>query len=54
MSADYSSFGLTDKVAVVTGASQGIGKAIALGLARQARTSCSGSTRTGVTKKSTR
>ena len=30
---DYSSFGLKDKVAVVTGASQGIGKAIALGLA---------------------
>jgi 2-dehydro-3-deoxy-D-gluconate 5-dehydrogenase len=34
MSADYSSFGLTDKVAIVTGASQGIGKAIALGLAQ--------------------
>jgi NAD(P)-dependent dehydrogenase (short-subunit alcohol dehydrogenase family) len=33
MSADYSSFGLMDKIAVVTGASQGIGKAIALGLA---------------------
>lgn len=31
---DYSAFGLTDKVAVVTGASQGIGRAIALGLAR--------------------
>jgi 2-dehydro-3-deoxy-D-gluconate 5-dehydrogenase len=31
---DYSSFGLLDKVAVVTGASQGIGRAIALGLAR--------------------
>jgi 2-deoxy-D-gluconate 3-dehydrogenase len=30
---DYSSFGLKDKVAIVTGASQGIGKAIALGLA---------------------
>lgn len=30
---DYSSFGLKDKVAVVTGASQGIGRAIALGLA---------------------
>jgi 2-deoxy-D-gluconate 3-dehydrogenase len=31
---DYSSFGLTDKIAVVTGASQGIGRAIALGLAQ--------------------
>jgi 2-dehydro-3-deoxy-D-gluconate 5-dehydrogenase len=31
--ADYSSFGLTDKIAIVTGASQGIGRAIALGLA---------------------
>jgi NAD(P)-dependent dehydrogenase (short-subunit alcohol dehydrogenase family) len=30
---DYSSFGLKDKVAIVTGASQGIGRAIALGLA---------------------
>jgi 2-deoxy-D-gluconate 3-dehydrogenase len=33
MNSDYSSFGLTDKIAIVTGASQGIGKAIALGLA---------------------
>jgi 2-deoxy-D-gluconate 3-dehydrogenase len=31
---DYSSFGLHDKIAIVTGASQGIGKAIALGLAQ--------------------
>jgi len=31
---DYSAFGLLDKIAVVTGASQGIGRAIALGLAR--------------------
>jgi NAD(P)-dependent dehydrogenase (short-subunit alcohol dehydrogenase family) len=31
---DYSSFGLQDKVAIVTGASQGIGRAIALGLAQ--------------------
>jgi NAD(P)-dependent dehydrogenase (short-subunit alcohol dehydrogenase family) len=30
---DYSSFGLKDKIAIVTGASQGIGKAIALGMA---------------------
>jgi NAD(P)-dependent dehydrogenase (short-subunit alcohol dehydrogenase family) len=30
---DYSSFGLQEKVAIVTGASQGIGRAIALGLA---------------------
>jgi 2-dehydro-3-deoxy-D-gluconate 5-dehydrogenase len=30
----YSSFGLEDKIAIVTGASQGIGKAIALGLAQ--------------------
>jgi 2-deoxy-D-gluconate 3-dehydrogenase len=30
---DYSSFGLKDKIAVVTGASQGIGRAIAIGLA---------------------
>ncbi|MEO8594609.1 MAG: SDR family oxidoreductase [Candidatus Solibacter sp.] len=31
---DYSSFGLQDKVAIVTGASQGIGRAIAVGLAQ--------------------
>jgi 2-deoxy-D-gluconate 3-dehydrogenase len=31
---DYSSFGLKDKAAIVTGASQGIGRAIALGLAQ--------------------
>jgi 2-dehydro-3-deoxy-D-gluconate 5-dehydrogenase len=31
---DYSAFGLRDKVSVVTGASQGIGRAIALGLAK--------------------
>lgn len=31
---DYSSFGLNDKVAIVTGASQGIGRAIALGFAQ--------------------
>jgi 2-dehydro-3-deoxy-D-gluconate 5-dehydrogenase len=31
---DYSSFGLLDKIAVVTGASQGIGRAVALGLAQ--------------------
>ena len=31
---NYSSFGLQDKVAVVTGASQGIGRAIAIGLAQ--------------------
>jgi NAD(P)-dependent dehydrogenase (short-subunit alcohol dehydrogenase family) len=31
---DYSSFGLQDKIAVVTGPSQGIGRAIALGLAQ--------------------
>jgi 2-deoxy-D-gluconate 3-dehydrogenase len=34
LSPDYSSFGLTDKIAIVTGASQGIGRAIALGLAQ--------------------
>jgi len=34
MTKDYSSFGLNDKIAVVTGASQGIGRAIALGLAQ--------------------
>src|SRR5687767_9527182 len=33
MPPDYSSFGLQDKIAIVTGASQGIGRAIALGLA---------------------
>ena len=33
MSIDYSSFGLEDKVAIVTGASQGIGRAIAVALA---------------------
>ena len=31
---DYSSFQLTDKIAMVTGPSQGIGRAIALGLAK--------------------
>lgn len=30
---DYVSFGLKDKIAIVTGASQGIGRAIAIGLA---------------------
>jgi NAD(P)-dependent dehydrogenase (short-subunit alcohol dehydrogenase family) len=30
---DFAAFGLTDKIAVVTGASQGIGRAIAMGLA---------------------
>ena len=34
MSVDYSGFGLQDKIAVVTGASQGIGRAIAVGLAK--------------------
>ena len=34
MTPDYSAFGLRDKIAIVTGASQGIGRAIALGLAR--------------------
>jgi 2-deoxy-D-gluconate 3-dehydrogenase len=34
MAVDYSSFGLQDKIAIVTGASQGIGKAIALALAQ--------------------
>src|SRR5690242_10025959 len=34
MSVDYSSFGLCDKIAIVTGPSQGIGRAIALGLAQ--------------------
>jgi 2-deoxy-D-gluconate 3-dehydrogenase len=34
VSVDYSGFGLQDKVAIVTGASQGIGRAIALGLAK--------------------
>ena len=33
MSTDYSSFQLTDKIAIVSGPSQGIGRAIALGLA---------------------
>jgi 2-dehydro-3-deoxy-D-gluconate 5-dehydrogenase len=31
---DYSSFGLQDKIAIVTGASQGIGRAIAVGFAK--------------------
>jgi NAD(P)-dependent dehydrogenase (short-subunit alcohol dehydrogenase family) len=34
VSLDYTSFGLKDKVAIVTGPSQGIGRAIALGLAQ--------------------
>jgi NAD(P)-dependent dehydrogenase (short-subunit alcohol dehydrogenase family) len=34
MSANYSSFELNDKTAIVTGASQGIGRAIAMGLAQ--------------------
>jgi 2-deoxy-D-gluconate 3-dehydrogenase len=34
VSVDFSAFGLSDKIAVVTGASQGIGRAIAIGLAR--------------------
>src|SRR5580658_9855397 len=34
MTVNYSSFGLQDKIAIVTGPSQGIGRAIALGLAQ--------------------
>ena len=34
MGVDYSSFGLQDKIAIVTGPSQGIGRAIAIGLAQ--------------------
>ena len=34
MGADYSSFQLKDKIAIVTGPSQGIGRAIALGFAQ--------------------
>jgi 2-deoxy-D-gluconate 3-dehydrogenase len=34
MSTDYTSFGLRDKIAIVTGASQGIGRSLALGLAQ--------------------
>ena len=34
MNVDYSSFGLRDKIAIVTGPSQGIGRAIAIGLAQ--------------------
>lgn len=34
MSADYSCFGLQDKIAIVTGASQGIGRALAVGFAK--------------------
>jgi 2-deoxy-D-gluconate 3-dehydrogenase len=34
MNNDFSSFGLKDKIAIVTGASQGIGRAIAMGLAQ--------------------
>ncbi len=34
MTANYSCFGLKDKIAIVSGASQGIGRAIALGLAQ--------------------
>ena len=34
MAHDYSSFGLKDKIAIVTGPSQGIGRAVALGLAQ--------------------
>lgn len=34
MNTDYTSFGLKDKIAIVTGPSQGIGRAIAIGLAQ--------------------
>jgi NAD(P)-dependent dehydrogenase (short-subunit alcohol dehydrogenase family) len=34
MTVDYASFGLKDKIAIVSGASQGIGRAIAVGLAQ--------------------
>jgi NAD(P)-dependent dehydrogenase (short-subunit alcohol dehydrogenase family) len=33
MSRDYSSFGLVDQIAIVTGASEGIGRSLAIGLA---------------------
>ena len=54
MAADYSSFGLQDKIAIVTGASQGIGRAIAVGLARAGAIWCSRSIPSAGTTRSAR
>lgn len=50
--ADYSSFGLQDKIAIVTGPSQGIGRAIAMGLAQAGRITYSPSIQPAGMKKS--
>jgi 2-deoxy-D-gluconate 3-dehydrogenase len=54
MAVDYSCFGLQDRAAVVAGASQGIRRAIALGVAQAGEHVILANTRKAVTKRSAR
>ncbi|HWE00080.1 MAG TPA: hypothetical protein VG345_13610, partial [Bryobacteraceae bacterium] len=54
MAVDYSCFGLQDRAAVVAGASQGIRRAIALGVAQAGEHVILANTRKAVAKRSAR